>query len=100
MNAKGLSLVPPDPDGPMSFDEANEEFRERWTGAREAYADLMQAAGALAHPLYIQTGSVPPARIIDAAYQAERVAEAARELAAQLAAAQDVANRANKREGR
>lgn len=91
-----LSLVPDDPDGPLSLDEANEEFRVRWTGAREAYADLMQAAGSLAHPLYVQTGSVPASRIDNAAYQAERVAAAALQLAAELAAAKDLSDRVNR----
>ena len=87
-----------DDAGPLAYDEANAEFQARWTAARKAYSDLLSQSGNLAHPLFVQGGSVTRARVSSALWTAERIAEHAQAVMAEIAACLDLWDRAEKTE--
>jgi hypothetical protein len=81
-----LSLVPDMPDEALSPDDANLEFVRRWAVARKAYADLLQVAGRLSHPLFIQTGPVRRHRVESAQWDADQLVKHAQQIVDELAA--------------
>ncbi len=81
-----LRLVPEDPDGPLTREDADGVFQEHWYGAREAYAQILLMAGSLGHPLCVMQGPVGRERVRSAAYSADKIVEHANQLATQLAA--------------
>ncbi len=89
-----LRAVPERVDEPLPFDEANAEFNAHWTAARKAYADMLNAAGGLAYPLYVQGGNIGRVRIDMAQHEADRISKHAREVAAEISACRDTYDRA------
>ncbi len=89
-----LRVVPDEPNEPLAHEQANAEFKQHWTGAREAYAELLSAVGNLTHPLYTQGGVVGRARIDAAQYAADRIVKHALQTAAEIATCRDIWDRA------
>lgn len=93
-----LRLVPEEPDGPLTREDANGVFQEHWHGAREAYTQILLMAGSLGYPLCAMQGSVDRGRVRSAAYSAGKIVEHANRLAADLAECAAVFERVEKGE--